>query len=66
MMVIDIVIYIITLLVVSSEILIWRAFFAMDKKVSLGFMKMKNELKSLENNLNNKLENIEKLIKTKK
>ena len=56
----------IALFVAGSEILLWKAFFAMDKKVSIGFMKMKNDLDNKLNKIENKLENIENLIKRKK
>jgi hypothetical protein len=63
----------ITLFLIGSEMLIWRALFAIDKKTSLGFMKMKNDMNLLKNdinnkfdNLNNKLNNLENLIRRKK
>ena len=63
----------IALFIATSEILLWRALFSIDKKTSIGFLKIKNKLTNTENsfnnkfdNLDNKLNNIENLIKKKK
>ena len=57
----------ITLFIASSEILLWRAIFSIEKKSSLGFVKMKNDLEKYQMNLNFKLdkanENIDKIEK---
>lgn len=56
----------ITLFVAGSEILLWRALFSMDKKVTIGFIKMKNDMNDKFSQMDNKLNNIESLIKGKK
>lgn len=63
----------IALFVATSEILLWRALFSIDKRTSIGFLKIQNKLINTENNFNNKLNNlgnklnnIENLIKKKK
>ena len=42
----------IALFVAASEILIWRYLFNIDKKTTIGFIKMRNDV----NNINNKLD----------
>ena len=56
--------------VIASEILLWKALFSIDKKTEIGFVKVKNKIANLENNMNNRfkeinkrLDNIEILIK---
>ena len=59
--------------VITSEILLWKALFSSDKKVEVGFMKVKNDLEIIKikidskfNELGNKLDNFEVLAKNKK
>ena len=56
----------VALFVVGSEILLWRALFSMDKKVSCGFMKIKYEISDIKKEMNMKLNNIENLIRRKR
>lgn len=49
----------IALFVAASEILLWRALFLIDKKTSIGFLKIKIKLTNTENNFNNKLDNLD-------
>jgi len=37
----------ILIFVAGSEILLWKAFFSIDKKTAIGFEKIKNEIKSI-------------------
>jgi len=53
----------IALFMAGSEILLWKTFFAMDKKVSIGFIKMKNDLDNKLRKIDNKLENIENSVR---
>jgi len=64
----------VALFIIGSELLLWRALFSFDKKVSCGFMKIKYDIGNLKkdtehkiDNLNNKLgnrfDNIESLIR---
>jgi hypothetical protein len=48
----------VALFVVGSEILVWKAFFSMDKKVSCGFMKIGFEMNEVKKDMNNKFDNI--------
>lgn len=52
----------ISIAIAASELLIWRAIFKMDKKTSIGFMKIKNDFNALNNKLDNKFSNIEKSL----
>ena len=63
----------ISLFVAGSEILIWKAIFAADKKTSISFVKIKNDIDIVKNHMDNKfnqvnsrLDNIENLIRKKK
>ncbi len=56
----------IILFVAVSELLIWRYYFRLNKKTSVGFMKVKYDLEDLRKDLSNRLDNIENLIKNKK
>lgn len=56
----------IALFIAGSEILIWRTLFKIDKKTSLGFMKLSNDIKNKINKTNNKLDNIERIISRRK
>lgn len=66
----------IIIFVTTSEILIWRKIYTVEKNTVVGFMKVKNELNLIRNdigyikkdltNINKKLNNIENLIKRKK
>jgi len=47
------------LFVVSSEFMLWRKYFDIDKKTAVSFVRLKNDI----GNMSNKLDNIEKLIK---
>lgn len=52
--------------VFCSELLLWRNHFKMDKKTTVSFVKLKNDISNINNNtinINNKLGNIETLIK---
>ena len=60
------------LFILSSELLLWRNHFRMDKNTSISFMKVKKNLehikidiKELRKSMDGKLDNIEKLIKNK-
>lgn len=50
---------------VSSELLLWKKLFTIEKNTAIGFLKAKHHITLLENNIGNKLNNIENLIKTK-
>lgn len=52
----------IALFVAGSEILLWKSIFSTDKKISIGFIKIRNDIKSL----NDKIGNIESLIRRNK
>jgi hypothetical protein len=52
----------ISLFIVASEILLWKAILASDKKVTVSFMRIKNDLDNNNNQLNNRLDKIENLI----
>ena len=47
--------------IITSEVLLWRKYFEIDKKISIGFVKVKTELEKI----NERLMNIESLIKEK-
>ena len=52
--------------VVTSDLLLWRKVYSIDKNTTIGFMKVKNDFNKINNRLDNidtKLNNIEKLIK---
>ena len=49
--------------VAGSELLIWKAFFKMDKKTAIGFEKMKNDMSNKFLETNNNLNEIKQLIK---
>lgn len=62
----------VSLFFAGSEILLWRALFALEKRTSCGFMKIKYDLDSMKSEMNagakeisSKLNNIENLIKKK-
>ena len=48
----------ISLFIAGSEIMIWKTFFRMDKKVSIGFIKIRNEIDNKLGNLNNSFNNL--------
>lgn len=65
------------LFIAGSEILIWRAMFEMDKKISIkmekidnktamGFEKIKNDMNNNHKEINSRLSDIESLIKRRK
>jgi len=45
----------ITLFIAGSEILLWKAFFSIDKKTAVGFMKLKNDIDNKHNELKSML-----------
>ena len=51
------------LFVSASELLIWRNMFSLDKKTSLGFMKIKHDMQNGFSEINNKLDKIGGLVK---
>ena len=56
----------IALFVAASELILWKSYFNLDKKSAIGFMKIKNEMNEINNNLtqiNKKLEKV--TVKTK-
>lgn len=68
------------LFIIGSEVLIWKSIFSIDKKTSIGFTNMKNDMSNIKSevsylknkieeinlNLNEKLNNIEILVKRRK
>ena len=59
----------ITLFVASSEILLWKEFYNINKRTAIGFNNIKNDINNLRkglninmNSINNKLNNIEKTM----
>jgi len=63
----------IVIFIATSEILLWKFLFKMDKRTIVGFVKIKSDINNLKNTFNNKfdemnnrLKNIENLIKSKK
>jgi len=53
------------LFIISSEIMLWRKYFEVDKNTAVGFEKVKNDLDKRFNEVNGKLDKIESLIKRK-
>jgi len=60
-------------MVITSELMLWRKYFATDKKTTISFLKLKHEmdtnfmiLRRDIKDINVKLDNIEKLIKKSK
>ncbi len=51
--------------VATSEILLWRKYFELDKKTAVSFERVRSDLREMNNGINNKLSNIERLIKTR-
>src|SRR3989344_444638 len=61
------------LFIISSEIFLWKKYFEVDKKMVVSFIKIKNDLGNMKNDLNNlkkgqeemnnKLSNIENILK---
>ncbi len=49
-------------LIITSEFLLWKKYFEIDKNVSVGFVKVRNDLEKI----NEKLINIEELIKNRR
>lgn len=52
--------------IITSEVLLWRKSFEIDKNVSIGFMKVKSDFERINDKLENikgKLDHIEDLIK---
>ena len=56
----------VALFAAGSEILIWRALFNIDKKTSMGFMRLSNDMNNKFSRITNKLENIERMIAKRK
>ena len=50
------------LFIMSSVVFLYKKYFEMDKNATIGFMRVKNDLEKI----NDKLVNIEKLIKSRK
>jgi len=50
----------ISLFIGGSELVLWKHLFAMDKRVSIGFFKMKNDFNNLNKDFNYRFDNIEK------
>jgi len=50
-------------LITASEIVIWKTLFKIENKATIGFMKIKNRIDSLEHNINDKFNNIENLMR---
>ena len=53
----------IALFIASSEILLWKAIFSIEKKTLLGFVKIKNDLDKQQMNLNFKLDKLNEVTK---
>jgi len=56
------------LFIISSEIFLWKKYFGMDKNVAVSFTKLKNNLNNLsqgQERIENRLNNIENLLKRK-
>ena len=49
------------LFIISSELMLWKKYFTLDKNAAVSFTKLRNDM----SNINNKLENIKHLIKSK-
>ena len=43
----------------TSEILIWKKIFSIESKTAIGFIKVKHNLESMENRINNRFDKIE-------
>ncbi|MBU3912529.1 MAG: hypothetical protein KKB21_02110 [Nanoarchaeota archaeon] len=56
----------VSLFIIGSEILLWKTLFSIDKKVACGFIKMKYDMDNKFNQINNKLESIDNLIRRKR
>ncbi|MBL7148097.1 MAG: hypothetical protein ISS82_04695 [Nanoarchaeota archaeon] len=57
------------LFIISSEFMLWKKYFDVDKKSAIGFVKVKSDFDEVKNRLggiDNKLNNIEKLLKGKR
>jgi len=53
----------ITIFIASSEILLWKTLFKIDKKTAVGFEKTKYEIQLLKKDLNQQLNEIKLLVK---
>lgn len=53
------------LFVAGSEILIWKSIFRMDKKTTISFMRLKNNMDKNEININNKISHVEEKLGNK-
>jgi len=51
--------------IISSELLLWKRFYSIDKRTTIGFIKIRNDIKILEMNLNSKLDNINNKLNNK-
>ncbi|MAH06945.1 hypothetical protein CMI38_01695 [Candidatus Pacearchaeota archaeon] len=47
------------LFVAASELLIWRNMFSMDKKTTVGFIKVKHDLDKFEKDVNNRFDGVD-------
>ena len=54
---------IITIFIASSEILLWKALFQIDKKTAIGFTKIKHDMEKGFLGVNNRFDKIEDMIK---
>ena len=50
------------LFIISSELMLWKKYFEIDKNTAVSFMRLKNDI----SNISKKLDGIEKLIRNKK
>mgnify|MGYP001560852760 CR=1 FL=1 len=53
----------ITLFVAGSEIILWKALFKTDKRTEIGFIKIKNDINNLKEDINKKHQELKQLIK---
>ncbi|MDO8622796.1 MAG: hypothetical protein Q7R52_00980 [archaeon] len=53
----------IALFVAGSEIVIWKTLFKIDKKTEIGFIKIKNDINNLKEDINKKHQELKQLIK---
>ena len=56
----------ITLAVAASELILWKELFKTDSKTTMGFIKVKHEIDNFRKEINQRLDNIENLIKKTK
>ncbi len=56
----------ITLFVAASELALWRKIYHVERKVEVGFMRVKSEIDLLKNDINHRFDKIETLIRRKR